>query len=460
MKKASILFLICSLAIASCKKKDLDLNIATSSSGVQKYEIIFGTSVTDGSSYEWDFGDGTTSTSGPTPSHTYACPGQYTVKLTVTVDGQSISETQSVTVLPITFAKKYAYSDMTLAADVALVAGGGYAVFGSNNIDPYNQFYFIKTDYLGDKIWDKVYDAGGNLVSKSMCTTADGGYALFGTLEPSGSSGTDLYVLKIDGNGNKQWERSYGGNTRQDAGGIRQTADGGYILFGSTENTSNGGDFDYYLVKTDATGQVEWEKTFGGGQNDIAYALITTPDNGYAMVGYTVTNTNGYDVYLAKVSSSGTLEWEKTFGGAYEDIGISLDNSTAGGYVILGSKQPIAASLSTDMYVIKTNAMGEKEWENTFEEMGSEAGHAVRSTEDGGYILLGQIGLGGTQGTDYYLVKTSPSGMKEWSKKFGDTSNDVGIDVEEVSGCDGYILVGNRFFSTGLIKTDKNGEVQ
>jgi PKD repeat protein len=463
MRKTTFLCItiLCLLLVTACKKNNNDelANTFTASPlGMGSCEIKFSNQVTNATAFEWDFGDGTAKSFEPNPTHLYACPGEYSVKLTVTVDGNTSSETKSITVAPVTFKKKFALSSSLSPATVVRTPDMGYAIFGLNHTDPYNLFYFIKTDCYGNRVWEKVFDDNRSSASKSMCRTADGGYALFGHREQQGSANTDLYLVKIDSVGNKEWEKTYGGNSREDAGGVQQTADGGYVVFGSTIDTL-GGEFNFYLVKTNATGQVEWEKIYGGAQNQIGYALITTPDGGYAMLGYTNgMGAGGYDFYMVKANGTGVMEWEKTFGGEYDDIGYSLENTTDGGYALLGSTQKTSL-LNNDMHLIKTNQFGDTVWENSFDALGNEAGNSIKRTEDGGFILFGYTNGSGAGNFDFYLVKTNNAGTDEWKKTYGESTYDAGICAEQTSGCDGYILLGSQSFTIGLMKTDKNGNI-
>jgi len=215
------------------------------------------------------------------------------------------------------------------------------------------------------------------------------------------------------------------------------------------------------LVKTDATGQLEWEKTYGSLQNEYGFSLVMTSDGGYAMLGYTSgMGAGGYDFYMVKANSTGTLVWEKTFGGEYDDAGYALENAADGGYVLLGYTRKTSL-LNDDMHLIKTNQFGDKEWENSFDALGNEVGYSIKRTEDGGYILLGYTKGTGAVAFDYYLIKTDNLGTAEWKKTHGDpAAYDVGIWVEQTSGCDGYVLLGSQTFAIGLIKTDKNGDVK
>ncbi len=452
-----ILFALC--LITACKKDNNDFSIVINQSTTAGYTVTLSTQTSSSGTYSWDFGDGSATSNEANPTHAYACPGEYTVKLTVTVDGKTSTENQNITIQPITFKKKFSSSSSLSPATVVRTADEGYAVFGSNQTDPLDLFYFLKTDELGKKVWDKTYASNTNILGKAMCRTADGGYALFGIKDQLNSSTTDLYLLKIDSLGNKLWDKSYGGNSREDPGSILQTADGGFAILGSTTDTI-AGTSNFYLVKTDAQGQVQWEQTYGGQENQSASSLVITPDGGYAMLGYTNETAQGDDFYLVKVNASGALEWEKTFGDEYINLGTSLENAQDGGFVLVGSSQQPDGFIANDIYLIKTNQFGEKEWDNRFSLIGNEGASSIKRTAEGGYIILGYTNGSGAGNFDMLLIKTDKNGQIEWSKTHGESTYDVGISIEQVSDCDGYILTGLQFFQIGLIKTDKDGNAQ
>lgn len=453
-----ILFALC--LITACKKDNNDFSIVINQSTTAGYTVTLSTQTSSSGTYSWDFGDGSATSNEANPTHAYACPGEYTVKLTVTVDGKTSTENQNITIQPITFKKKFSSSSSLFPATVVRTADKGYAVFGSNQTDPLNLFYFLKTDALGKKVWDKTYASNTNIVGSSMCRTADGGYALFGIKDQLNNFTTDLYLLKIDSLGNKLWDKTYGGNLRESPGSILQTADGGFAISGSTSD-SIVGTSNFYLIKTDALGQVQWEHSYGGPGDQSGSSLVITPDGGYAMLGTTnETSAQKYDFYLVKANASGTLEWEKTFGDEYDNVGTSLENAPDGGFVLLGSSQQPGGFIANDVYLIKTNQFGEKEWDNRFILPGNEGGSSIKRTAEGGYIILGYTNGIGAGNFDILLFKTDKSGQIEWAKTFGESTYDVGSSIEQVSDCDGYIITGLQFFQIGLIKTDKDGNAQ
>jgi hypothetical protein len=337
--------------------------------------------------------------------------------------------------------KTFGGSDGEFAESVRQTADGGYIIaattisYGAGLYD----LYLVKTDASGNKEWEKTFGGSNYDYARSVRQTTDGGYILIGATTSYGAGAADFYLVKTDASGNKEWEKTFGGSGEDHAYAVQQTTDGGYILGGET--TSYGaGQSDVYLVKTDASGNKEWEKTFGGGDYDFAYAGQQTMDGGYIMAGATSSYDVSGDFYLVKTDASGNIEWEKTFGGTNSDFAYAVQQTTDGGYIMAGETTSYGAG-SYDFYVVKTDASGNKEWEKTFGGSDFDNGFSVQQTTDGGYILAGDTGSYDVNG-DVYLVKTDASGNIEWEKNIGGSNYDCAHSVRQTTD-GGYIIAGD-----------------
>jgi hypothetical protein len=280
--------------------------------------------------------------------------------------------------------------------------------FGAGNWDA----YLIKTDLEGNELWSKTFGGSGPEFGYSVQQTTDGGYILVGETSSFGAGASDVYLIKTDADGNELWSRTFGGGGYQWGHSVQQTTDGGYIIVGSTDN---GVDPDVYLLRTDVGGNELWSKTFGGSDYQQGWSVQQTSDGGYIIVGEASIWGEGTYVYFIKTDVDGKELWSKTFrrgccdyGASY---GVSVRQTTDGGYIIVGGTDSCDPAGIPDVYLVKTDADGNELWSKTFGGSGSEGGYSVQQTTDGGYILVGLTQR--TDDSDVYLIKTNAEGNVE-----------------------------------------------
>jgi hypothetical protein len=252
--------------------------------------------------------------------------------------------------------------------------------------------------------WDETYGGADDERAYSIIETIDGGYAIIGSTNSFTTGHQNMWLVKADSAGKSQWSQSYGG-TNQDVGvSLVQTSSGGYILGGWTDSFGAGG-YDFWLVKTDSSGNVLWNQTYGGENNDRAESVVQTGDGGYAMVGRTSSFGVGIDdFWLVKTDSSGNVLWNQTYGGAGIDWAQSVVQTGDGGYAMVGRTSSFGVGID-DFWLVKTDSSGNVLWNQTYGGAGIDWAQSVVQTGDGGYALGGWTDSFGAGGYDFWLVK-------------------------------------------------------
>uniref|UniRef100_A0A7V4E3P4 T9SS type A sorting domain-containing protein n=1 Tax=candidate division WOR-3 bacterium TaxID=2052148 RepID=A0A7V4E3P4_UNCW3 len=341
---------------------------------------------------------------------------------------------------------KWSFSGFDEGHSVQQTSDGGYVIagrtkpFGANKFD----IFVVKTFDDGNLMWAKTFGGSYNEDGWAVKQTHDGGYIIAGSTESFGSGGYNAYLIKLNGFGDTIWTRTYGLPYDEHAHSVQQTSDGGYILGGSMYFLGSGGWWDFYLIKTDADGNVIWEKTYGGEYDEDCWSVIETSDGGYIAVGSTTSFGAGdYDIYLLKTDSDGDTLWTKTFGGAGVDQGWCVKETSDGGYIIVGSTNSFGAG-GYDVYLIKTNASGDTLWTKTFGGTADDHGKYVQQTSDGGYIITGSTYSDGAGCWDAYIVKTDENGNIMWSGTLGGHEDDFGTCISQTLD-GGYIVTGTTY---------------
>jgi hypothetical protein len=333
----------------------------------------------------------------------------------------------------------------------------GYTLsFGAD----WGDIFLIKTDANGNIIWAKTYGGTYTDYARSVQQTSDGGYILAGHTNSFG--GFEAFLIKTDANGNVQWAKTYGGTSYDWAYSVQQTSDGGYIVAGNTRSFGVGGDI--FLIKTDANGNVQWAKTYGGTSHDWAYSVQQTSDGGYIVLGFTYSfGADSGDIILIKTDANGNIMWAKTYGGMKEDGAYSFQQASDGGYIVAGWTKSFGAGWH-DVFLIKTDANGNIIWAKTYGGTDIDWASSVQQTSDGGYIVAGGTWSFGAGGGDLFLIKTDANGNRSWAKTYGRTGSDFASSVQQASD-GGYIVAGSTgSFGAGdydifLIKTYANGNI-
>jgi hypothetical protein len=376
---------------------------------------------------------------------------------------------------------------------IALTVDGGMIMAGSSasvdgDLTTNNGSYdcwVIKLDSNGDIQWQRTL--GGNsldyLFAISPCI--DGGFYVAGWTSSisgeivSSNGDADCLVVKLSATGSIEWTRTLGGSEGDSAMSIAATADGGAIMVGSSESangdvTENQGSYDWWVVKLDATGSIQWQRSFGGsGYWDSAESVALTSDGGYLIAGSTnspdgdvVDHFGERDYWVIKLDASGTLQWQKTLGGSDGDLPRALSTTVDGGSIVVGNTLSTDGDItsnygSADFWVVKLDAYGTLQWQRTYGGSGSETAYSVASTFDGGFIVVGESTSDDGDvtdprgGLDFWILKIDATGTLQWQRSLGGSGDDRCLAVAPSSDGD-YFVVGHSKSIDGDI-TDPNG---
>ena len=320
---------------------------------------------------------------------------------------------------------------------VALSDDGGYVIagetrsFGSGSQDG----WLVKLNALGEQQWSQTYGGPESDVIYAVQKTEDGGYILAGethSSEGATAAQSDYWLVKTDADGKPEWERSFGNSeqsltittmdTSDVAHSVRQTRDGGYVLAGSSSSSSGTG---VWLLRTDSVGELLWSRNPGIATGAVAYDAAETADNGFIVAGSADSVLRGSEAILIKTDSDGDTRWTRSFGGEFNDEARSLVLTSDGGYALGGFSWSDSAGLS-DFWLVKTDGEGRLEWQRTFGGVARDAAHSLAQTSDDGYVLAGWS-ESFSRGDRFWVVKTGPAGRQEWNRAYTRTAAaDVG----------------------------------
>ncbi|QMU31038.1 T9SS type A sorting domain-containing protein [Adhaeribacter radiodurans] len=375
-----------------------------------------------------------------------------------------------------------------------LLGGNSYSDIGydktgeSRGVDDY---WVVKLDSTGTQVWDNTFGGASTDNIYSLALTQDGGYLLGGYSDSgvqgdktaSGKGGSDLWIIKVDANGAKVWDKTFGSRTYDYFADLIALPGGGYMLGGTTSGGIGGdktqitrGGQDYWVVKINETGNKVWDRTFGGKNSDELQTLLSTPDGGYLLGGSSFSGISGEksaagkgerDYWVVKVEEDNFLDaqWNFRYGGSGKDGFATLIRTADSGFLFGGSSssdnsgdrtQPTRGK--SDFWIVKTDESGKKIWDRRYGGPSDDYLNSVIQTVDGGYLLGGTSlsGVGGdkTQAgrgeRDYWVIKVNSEGVKVWDKRFGGSGVD---DLKQV-----FQLPSGRYILAGTSNSTANGD--
>ena len=383
----------------------------------------------------------------------------------------------------ITWDKTFGGNGEDMGFSIIQTENGGYAVSGYTILDREERkdtwraklgyvelteekkqdFWIIKIDKNGNIEWDEVFGENGPDIANSIIRTKDGGYAVAGFIWTIYAGKQDIWIIKLDENGNKEWDKTFDKDKNDVAYSIIQTKDGGYAIAAST-GFKLWGEANCWVIKLDAKGNMEWENSFGGTGWDEIFSIIQTKDGGFITTGCVWSKGAGRgDVYVAKLNKRGDLIWDRTFGGSENDEAYSIVQTEDRGYVLTGFTV-LEDTGDRNFWVIKLDKEGNKVWDRTFGGTSEDWANSIIQTDDGGYAVAGWTKSMGAGKTDVWIVKLDKRGNLVWDKTFGGSENDEAHSIIQTD--DGGYAVAGWTKSKGagnsdvwIIKLDENGNL-
>ena len=375
--------------------------------------------------------------------------------------------------------------DVQATADYGFIlAGSSLSRASGNKTGAANgdlDYWIWKMDEHGTEDWQKSFGGTGSDLLQSVRNTNDGGFILAGTSnspkgmgkKQDGRGGNDYWIIKLNAKGTEEWQQTYGGSEQDDLLSVSPTRDGGYIVGGSSASAKNGdkatatnGNMDYWILKLDSDGKIEWQKSFGGQYADLLRALSPTRDGGYILGGYSNSPQSaqkasanfgeGGDFWVLKLDSRGEIEWQQTFGGDGDDQLYALQQTTDGGYIAGGNSNSGATGNKnktnrngSDFWVLKLDTGGGIVWQETYDFGRVDILSSIIENEDHTFLVGGhaQSEVMGTNKkdreeiNDYIALKLSDKGEILWSSSVGSEGEDIlRKAIETRDG--GYLMAG------------------
>jgi hypothetical protein len=293
--------------------------------------------------------------------------------------------------------------------------------------------------------WTQTYGSAFNDYGYSIEKTYDGGYIIGGTTSDDEDK-KDILLLKLNSDGDTVWTRNLGSTYNDESYSVKQCRDSGFIVCGYKSNGSNS--LDFYIIKTNASGTLAWNRTYGGALNEGSYSIIQTLDDGFAVCGYTAsTGAGAKDMLLLKYNSNGYLQWQQNYGGLFDEVAYALAQTPDSGYMLAGTSKSYNNSTLNDVYCVRTNAQGDTLWTKNYAMAGNDIAYSVTVTNGNYFLIAGKSNTYNTTTTANYsafALKINMQGNVLFFETYGTDANDVcAYTVKEMPDLS-YVLAGTR----------------
>lgn len=335
----------------------------------------------------------------------------------------------------------YGGSQDERGASVIEVSTGGYAIVGctkSYSVGLYD-FYLVRTNVSGNLLWDKSYGGTLNDAAVEFIECSTGGFAIVGWTESFGAGGRDIWLVRTDASGNHLWNKTFGGGSWERGDGIVECSGGGFALIGTTESYG-AGDKDLWLIRTDASGNHQWNKTLGGTAADRGWGLVEFSGGGFIITGETASSgAGGADLWLICTDASGNHQWNVTYGGGLLDRGYEVVEVSSGGFAIAAETYSFSAG-NADAWLLRTDSSGNHLWNRTWGGVWHDWIYDVVEVSDGSFAASGVAATSVSASSyDVFMVRVDSTGTELWSRTYGGGDFDEGKHMIEVSA-GGYLI--------------------
>lgn len=320
--------------------------------------------------------------------------------------------------------------------------------FGSD----YEDFLFFTADSNGTPLLQKVFKANNLDEPYAMTRTSDGGYLIGGNSNSFGEGSKDIVFLKLNSNGGIEWQKSIGGYYDEAVLSVIQTSDGDYIAAGWSFSVGAGGT-DAWILKINSNGDLQWQKAYGSNGYDFAHSVIETIDGGIVFVGQSdVVSGSNYDVWVVKLDNVGNIVWQKTYGGSKDESGRTvLQNPDE--TLIVGAWSKSFGNGSSDFWLLKLNPDGSLVWQKAYLANGEDNFFAIERTKNNGYILVGGSNSINNSDYDFLVLRVDGDGSILWKKAYGGNETDQASSVV-VSENGGFFVAGWSFSFSETMSSD------
>ena len=325
-------------------------------------------------------------------------------------------------------------------------------------------FHFSFSQATFQKYYDRDFGTNNSIteVGHSIRQTADGGFIAVGYSDNYGIGLKDVYMVRMNSAGDTLWTKLYGSASGHDmARAVIETSDGGFAL--ACETQSGAGGIDAVIMKTDSVGNLLWSKAFGGTDDELGHSIIEMNDGGLVLAGEALSfSGTGYEeIFLVKVDASGNLVWSKTLSGGSGDIARGIAKTADGGFIVSGDE----SSLNYGVCLAKFDVNGDTTWCHTYRgAISAFEGYSVNQTIDGGYVMAANTFGGSIGSKDMVILRLTSSGMISWATELGTINSDVVTDVIETADggyvASGTAMPGGSYSEITLSKLNASGTLQ